>query len=377
MKKPSLFALSSVLLSTTASASPPELTLSGYIKVDTLYDLSGHSGDRIDYATLGQNAPGNTVRVHARESRLRASWQSTQHPKLSGVVELDFFAEGSYSSAGSEKIANSAKPRLRLAYISFNNWQFGQNWSNFVDVQSFPETLDFANESGQAMLRQGQIRYTRRYAGWQFSVAAENPQTDYQQSKLTPQSSYYSIDPVFDMSARARLTLSSGHVSVQSVYRQLKLEHSASSPQPDSQNAFGLGLSGKLAVGASATLKGYLGYGRGLGRYTQEANNYAAYLTGDGLQLLKSAGGYLAYQYRFDSQWRSNLSLGAVRIEQPQPLSPGSPLSYRFTSLHVNAIHQLTPAMYIGFEYAVVRREMTNEQSHWLRRLQLSTKYRF
>lgn len=376
MKKPFLFALSSVLISPSANAAS-QLNLSGYIKVDALYQLSGHSGDRTDYATLGHGEPTNTVRVHARESRVRASWQSDQHPTLTGVLELDFFAEGSYPSSGSEKIANGATPRLRLAYIDFGHWQFGQNWSNFVDVASFPETLDFANEAGQAMLRQGQIRFTHRHANWQLSVAAENPQTDYTRTEFSDQSDYISADPVFDMSARARLTLRSGHISLQSVYRQLKLEHAAQPTPSETKNAFGVGLSTKLTLGSNATLKGYLGYGRGLGRYTQEANNYAAYLTPTGLNLLNSGGGYLAYQYRFDEHWRSNLSLGTVYISHPKPVTSDSPLSYKFTSLHFNTIHQLTPALYIGLEYALVRRELTNQQTHWLRRLQLSTKYRF
>ncbi|MCG7563043.1 DcaP family trimeric outer membrane transporter [Pseudoalteromonas sp. McH1-42] len=377
MKKPFLFALSSVLISTSANAAPPQLSLSGYIKVDALYQLSGHSGDRTDYATLGQGEPTNTTRIHARESRVRASWQSDQHSSLTAVLELDFFAEGSSPSSGSEKIANGATPRLRLAYIDTGHWQVGQNWSNFVDVTSFPETLDFANEAGQSMLRQSQIRYTYRHANWQLSVAAENPQTDYVSTEPSAQSDYNSVDPLFDMSARARLTLSSGHVSLQSVYRQLKLENTTQSNQSETEHAFGVGLSTKLTLGSNTTLKGYLGYGRGLGRYTQEANNYAAYLTPTGLNLLNSGGGYLAYQYRFDERWRSNLSLGTVHISHPKSITSDSPLSYKFTSLHFNTIHQLSTAMYIGLEYSLVRRVLTNQQTHWLRRIQLSTKYRF
>ncbi len=58
--------------------------------------------------------------------------------KLGGKVEVDF--------AGSTTDSNSAL-RIRHAYLTYNNWLFGQTTSNFLSNHA-PEMIDFGTNVG-------------------------------------------------------------------------------------------------------------------------------------------------------------------------------------------------------------------------------------
>ena len=83
---------------------------------------------------------------------------------------MDFFL----SPGVNERVCNSYYPRLRHAFITYNNWLFGQTWMTFYNVGSIPENLDFVGPTESTIFgRQAQVRYTR--GPWQFSL--ENPET--------------------------------------------------------------------------------------------------------------------------------------------------------------------------------------------------------
>lgn len=142
------------------------VTLGGYVKAD----LRHVSGD-LAYRDLWiGNNPGAVdtaqTKFVVKESRLQFK---VQHQDVTGVVELDF-----YGSGGTETISNSTGPRIRHAFIKYQDWTIGQTWSTFMPLHALAETLDFGGPHvGEVFIRQGQIRYSK--GGWSFAV--ENPQT--------------------------------------------------------------------------------------------------------------------------------------------------------------------------------------------------------
>lgn len=142
------------------------VTLGGYVKAD-LRHVSGDLAYRDFW--IGNN-PGAVdtaqTKFVVKESRLQFK---VQHQDVTGVVELDF-----YGSGGNEVISNSTGPRIRHAFIKYQDWTIGQTWSTFMPLHALAETLDFGGPHvGEVFIRQGQIRYSK--GGWSFAV--ENPQT--------------------------------------------------------------------------------------------------------------------------------------------------------------------------------------------------------
>ena len=120
----------------------------GYIKTDVIYSDYGDgssSGAGRDFYIPGTIPVGGVgesyLDLHAKESRINFK---TNHvldngAKLGAFVEMDFLLSGQ----GDERVSNSFAPRLRHAFLTYNNWLFGQTWMTFFNVGALPDLLDF------------------------------------------------------------------------------------------------------------------------------------------------------------------------------------------------------------------------------------------
>jgi opacity protein-like surface antigen len=176
--KPSMIAVAvSAALATTAAQAGYELeptpghkiAFGGYLKADLRY-VDGDVAYQ-DY-WLG-NAPSGTptdtqkLGFNVRESRFNMKYS---HNNVSAFLEFDL-----YGGNGNEVVSNSSNPRIRHAFIKYDNFLVGQTWSTFMNPAALPETLDFAGPTvAEVFIRQSQIRYS--VAG--FDVAIENPETN-------------------------------------------------------------------------------------------------------------------------------------------------------------------------------------------------------
>ncbi|WP_299265746.1 DcaP family trimeric outer membrane transporter [uncultured Psychrosphaera sp.] len=363
--------------------------ISGMIKLDVIYDAGVTSGDRIDYTNITTDNPKGQVRIHARESRLNISTsQDILGKRYTTILEGDFYAGGSNSPVNSENISNASSFRLRHAYMSYGQWLAGQTWSNYVDVKSFPETLDFSNDTGQSFIRQGQIRYSHSTEHLIFSYSIENPETDVDFTETgldsTDAKSDPSIDPIFDFTAKAKYQSAWGHLSLQNVLRKHKVQTDSNSL---SEIGYGLGVSGKTQLTPQDLIKFHYSQGIGIGRYIQEAAGAAGILTQSlsathsefDLMLLEAKGGYLSYQHTFNETLRVNMSSGFMDIDYPSMDTQNAFNSNTktLTSFHSNIIWSVTPHMEAGIEYSQVNLIKVSGAQGNIKRFQLSTKIRF
>lgn len=179
----------SILVSPTAAPETArhEVTLSGFVKANAIYDFDDNLGDDFDIGRITTGADnGPHTRIHARHTRLRI--KSTSDTAVGAVrtyIEGDFFGSG-----GNELFSNSSGLRLRHAWADWDatdhlNFGVGQTWSNFMSGFALPPSVDVRGPAGRSFIRQGQVRLTYKEGPWLFAVAAENPETDIQ-AGLTP-----------------------------------------------------------------------------------------------------------------------------------------------------------------------------------------------
>lgn len=378
----------SALIKASAPDIDEELTVAfhGYIKADLIYDIGAQSGDRINYGAIPlKGSPADNIsghyRMHARESRINFQTKmNTKYGQFKTLIEGDFFGGDTFSPAGSEVISNAVDFRLRHAYAELGPWLLGQASSNYVDVASYPENLNFANDTGQVLLRQSQLRYTLPYKGFTYSFSLENPEADF--IDTAGQKRPNGQDSIPDVTARILFKDSFGHVSLQSVFRKLTVNDGTFK---DNTNGFGLGISGKVKIFNRNQLRFHLSAGDGIGRYIQEAANTAAVVSGTGtdnltLDTQKAWGGYLGYQHWWTENVRSNFNLGFVTVDWNEPLlsQSVSDLQNKYIkSYHVNIIWRLLPKVNLGLEISKAEREQVNGAKGNINRVQMSAKYEF
>jgi hypothetical protein len=350
----------------------------GYIKLDAIvsnYTEGSSSGAGRDFyipATVpvgdGNNDGETYLDLHAKESRInfRSTHVLDNGAKLGTFFEFDFMLSGQ----GDERISSSYAPRVRHAFVTYNKWLFGQTWMTFFNVGALPENLDFVGPAESTIFgRQAMIRYTS--GPWQFAL--ENPE-----STITPYGGGGRIvsddNRTPDMVARYNLSGDWGSFTVAGLLRQLRYEGGGIN---DSTNSYGLSVSAKHVFANKDDFRWMASAGKGLGRYIGLNTSNGAVIDGDGnLKAIGSWGVFGSYRHLWNEQWRSNLTLGYLSVDNDTDLT-GMSATRNASSMHINLIYSPVPKLDLGVEYMHANRKIESSDEGALNRFQFSAKYAF
>ncbi|WP_075187085.1 DcaP family trimeric outer membrane transporter [Teredinibacter haidensis] len=350
--------------------------LGGYIKLDAI--SSTYSDGTLAAGNLGRDfyvpsltpvggeSANSTMDIHAKQSRFNiGTTTSLDGHTLKTFVEMDFHA----TPNGNERVSNSYTPRMRHAFLTYDNWLFGQTWSTFQNVGALPETVDFiGNTDFGIFVRQAQVRYTA--GNFQFSV--ENPETT-----ITPFGGGTRI--VTDQNALpdfvGRYNYSSDNLAFSAAVLARQLAYN-DTVNDSSTSSLGLSLSGKYKIGKDDIRFG-LNSGSGMGRYIglNVANGAVMTASGD-LETIDSTAYYLAYRHLWNEKWRSNISYSAITVDNDTDLT-GTAVTDSTDSLRVNLFHSPVPNLSLGGELAFANRELESGVDGSMTRVQFSAKLAF
>ncbi|MFP3425019.1 DcaP family trimeric outer membrane transporter [Pseudoalteromonas sp. SIMBA_162] len=375
-----LCALSSTTYAATAAKiGDTEFTYGGYIKLDTMWSdysagaSAGTSVGRDFYVpstlTVGDDDSSDAVfDMHARQSRFNfgTSTLLDNGKKINSKIEIDFLAS---AAGGNERVSNSFAPRIRHAFITYDGWLFGQTWSNFQNVGVLPETLDFVGPAeGTVFVRQAQIKYTT--GAWSFSL--ENPES----TITTTGGARVATDDASlpDFTARYTHKADWGNLVVTALARQLTYKVGGIDAD---ETSFGVSASGMFKVGDD-NIKFMLTQGKGLGRYVGLNVAHGAVLNGDELDAIDSTSGFVAYQHKWSSQWRSTFLYSFFSADNNTDLLSisGDPTEST-QSYSANILYSPVKRLTFGAELKHAERETQSGIDGDLDRLQFSVKYAF
>ena len=373
----------------------PPVHFGGYVKLDVLYS-------RFSDGAVGQNlardfyVPGSTpvggepghsyVDFSAKETRL---WISSnvdlQGYKIGAYVEGDFMSGQNPQTAGSttpdERITNAYNPALRRAYLTVDDWLFGQDWSTFQNAAALPESTDFVTVSdGTVFVRQPQIRYT--YGG--FQAALENPETwAYAHDASTGSKTDDNVMP--DVVLRYNYKGGAfGDYSLAGIARQLKVQNPSAagglSGADDTAFAWGASLSGKVPMSFAAgdDIRFMFSGGRGLGRYIALATIADAGVDAGGrFKPVTVYNGFVAYHHQWNDRWRSNLVVSALKGNGMADDDIGPTATTRTETVFANLFYSPVKSLSFGGEYRYGYRTDVAGAKGSLSRFQFSAKYIF
>ncbi len=368
-------------------------TWGGFAKLDVLYSrfsegevAQSTSRDFYVPGTIPVSAGGgdahDTMDFHAKETRLFVKFDTpVDGNKLGGYVEFDFISgqisptiNGVATGGGNEIVTNAYNPALRRAYLTWNNWLFGQDWSTFQNLGAIPETLDFVAfpSEGTVFSRQPQIRYT----SGGFSVALENGETTVLGVGATGD------NRLPDLTMRYVFKAGAAELALAGLLRQLTIDNPEAAGPPavsardDNQFGGGLSFSGKLPLGTGDLRFMFTG-GEGIGRYIALGTASDAVADADGaLEPISVLAGYVAYRHPWSPQWRSNLVLSHFSADNDVALT-GSGVTKQVQSVAVNLLYSPVTKVTFGVEYRHAEREVESGADGALDRLQFSAKYVF
>lgn len=366
-----------------------ELEIYGFAMTDAGYDFGQNDPNWFDTMRPtklpsfdNEFGPSGKTFFSVRQSRLGVKGKlPTPLGDLKTTFEFEMFGVG--ADAGQTTI------RLRHAVGELGQFGAGQTWSPFMDIDVFPNSVEYWGPSGMAFFRNVQF-FWRPYAT-EFSrvtIALERPGGSADAGAYKDRVELANVVPHFplpDLSAEARLGGKWGYVEIAGLVRQMKWKDLGTGPTDISGSATGWGVnvSSNINFPGKNILKLQALYGRGIENYMNDApqdigpvaqpGNARTPVTGKALPVL----GLVAF---FDLTWTkyltSTVGYSLVKIENSQAQTPNAFKrgQYALVNLLVHPIEEV----FIGPEFQWGRRE--NNSDGWKYddyRVQISSKFSF
>jgi len=161
-------------------------------------------------------ADGNTY-FGVRQTRFGVkSSTSTLLGDLKTIFEFELFGTG--VDAGQTTF------RLRQAYGELGHFGAGQTWSPFMDIDVFPNSLEYWGPSGMVFFRNVQVRWMPVQGASNVVIALERPGASADGGLYSDRVELQNIAPQFkwpDLSGHARLARNWGYVQVGAIVRKI------------------------------------------------------------------------------------------------------------------------------------------------------------
>jgi len=165
--------------------------------------------------------------------------------------------------------------RLRHAWGELGQWWAGQTWSPFMDIDVFPNSVEYWGPNGMVFFRNVQVRYMPIQGDTRLTFALERPGASADQGDVADRIALQGVTTNFpypDLSAEYRQATSFGYVEVAGIVRYMEWNDQVDDGDDISGDAVGWGinLSSNVKLGRS-TLRLQAVYGEGIENYMNDA----------------------------------------------------------------------------------------------------------
>jgi outer membrane murein-binding lipoprotein Lpp len=316
------------------------IRLYGFAELNYVHAFGPDNSD-IDYATFPPYLPLNDTPegerknrdyLTARTSRFGVEAATpTRYGVLGMKLEGDFNNEprtgntaqyGTSANLFTQQQTSSYGFRIRHAYGTFGGLLVGQTWSTFMDLDNYPETVDFNGPTGATFIRQPLVRYSYGTpSAGTFTVALENGSSYVLDSRaeLAPgedNPDYFapiptSLTHVPDVVVRWDKGFQWGALSARAMTQQLRFDDGAGTDA--ATRGWGAAASASFKVRGADWLAMQVTGGDGVGRYLNYIEGAIYDGVADEIRTERAIGVIAGYQHKPADWVRVNLVYGATR----------------------------------------------------------------
>lgn len=333
-----------------------EVTVYGFARGDANYIIEGADNDFNSVHTVG----GSTKQV---EDKLRATAKTTR-------IGLDFKTNVEGADVGGKIEADFAggdgeQFRVRHAYLTLNNWLFGQTTSNFLSNHA-PEMIDFGTNVGGGTTRIPQVRYSHKLAPQtQLFVSAEEGNSSGTNLK-------YSLPNL-----TAKVTQGFAEGKGQASARALIEHYKAGSA--DDAIGFGVAAGANYQVSDPLKVSADVTYIKGNSNYLYGSNSAYSVINGD-IEQNEAIGVQVGGTYKISPKLRTTLAYGAVFADDGTDYAKATAnenSNEKVQQAWANLIYTPVKPVDLGIEYVNGKRETFAGESIKDNRVGLMAKYNF
>jgi DcaP outer membrane protein len=365
------------------------LEIYGFVMMDIGYDFKQINPDWFDVVRPTKlpsyknefGTDGNAY-FSVRQTRFGVKgYHNTALGELKTVFEFELFGTG--ADAGQTTF------RLRHAYGELGKFGAGQYWSPFMDIDVFPNTLEYWGPSGMVFFRNIQFRYMPIQGDTKLTFALERPGASADQGNYSDRIELDNMKPRFklpDFSAEFRYGKKWGYVELAGILRKIEWEDQNNNPNYNLSGdalGWGLNLSTNLNLGKSSVFRGQIVYGEGIQNYMNDApadigiknnfNNTRQPILGVALPVT----GIVAFlDHNWNSKFSTSIGYSSVSIDNSDGSSPSAFRKSDYAI--VNVLYTPVSRLMMGAELQYGKRaNYSDDFTSDIVKLQFSFKYNF
>ena len=316
-----------------------------------------------------------------RQSRLGVSASTpTKYGDLKTIFEFELFGVG--SDAGETTF------RLRHAWGELGAFGAGQYWSTFMDIDVFPNSIEYWGPTAMVLYRNVQARWTPWKDGdSRFAISIERPGASGDGGKFADRVELEGVKGDFelpDLAAHYRWARDWGHIQLAGILRSIEWNdlNDDEFDLSGSETGWGFNLSGNYRIGPHV-LRGSVVYGEGIQNYLNDPSvdigiveNFGdpvRPIYGETIPLL----GIVAFlDLNWSDEWTSTIGYSMQDNDLPNGQSPSSFEKGQYAL--ANILWHPVPEFFVGPEIQWAKRDNFSDgfSSDDLR-IQVSAKWNF
>jgi hypothetical protein len=283
--------------------------------------------------------------------------------------------------------AGQTTMRVRHVYGSWGNWLAGQTNTLFMDIDIFPNVVDYWGPNGMVFVRTPQIRWTPIHSGDNtFAVAIERPGNDIdvgQFSRFEDQglANFQANNEIPDITAQYRMVQGWGHLQIAGILRKLGLENTINPANIVKRDDTGWGVDVTASIKVGERDKVLLGFvtGAGIATFMNDGGVDMAPTTPNPVTADAKAVDLTGLSAYFDHYWNSkwSSSIGYSYDEVDNLNGQNGSAFKKGDYFSANILHTPVENILIGAELLWGKREDFNGNSGNDSRIQFTLKYNF
>src|SRR5262245_28701549 len=373
---------------TPAEEAKPKFDIYGFAMLDTGYQGKQNDPDWFDVvrptklpAFKDQFGEDGHWFAGVRQSRLGVkSYFPTALGELKTTFEFELFGTG--VDAGQTTF------RLRHAYGEFGQFGAGQTWSPFMDIDVFPNSLEYWGPSGMVFFRNVQVRWMPIQGETRLTIAIERPGASADAGSIADRIELQGVKgrfPAPDISAEYRYGGQSwGYVEAAGIVRWMKIDDTNNDQFNLDQTltGWGINLSSNLKFAKDVLRLQYV-FGEGIQNYMNDAPVDVGAKANLGNAISPVEGEALGCQglvvfldHTWSDKWTSSVGYSRIDIDNSDLQNPDA--------FHIgqyalgNLLYYPAPNVMMGGEFQWGRRENNSDGfTSDDYRIQFSFKYNF
>jgi len=379
--------LPAVLLAQNNAAAQPKIDLYGFIMLDAGYNADQIQGDWFDTvrptklpAFKDQFGPDGNAFFSVRQTRFGVKAAiPTALGELKTTFEFEMFGTG--------VDAGQTTMRLRHAYGELGKVGAGQTWSPFMDIDVFPNSVEYWGPTGMAFFRNVQVRWMPIQGDTRLTVALERPGASAKGGIYADRIELQDVRPHFplpDLSAEYRLARTWGYVELAGIVRRIEWEDQGTDQFDLSGEAtgWGLNLSSNLKFGKDVVRLAVVG-GEGIQNYMNDAPADVGVENNPGNALSPVKGvplpmlGLTAFlDHTWNAKFTSAIGYSMIDIDNTEQQTPSAFQTGHYALF--NVLYSPVPNVMTGVEFQWGKRENFSDGfTSDIAKIQFSFKYNF